>query len=103
MNQECIVMFRRSILLALLLCSMAVAQPTEKLQGMLQRIFGSTEFGPAIRNRRDPAGGARWIENGQAYSTIEPAASGAGRAIVRYDPANCKRDGLLSVAQLTSQ
>ena len=95
-------MFTRSAFLALLLCSMAAAQPSEKLQGMLQRIFGSTEFSAAgSGGRRGGAGGARWIEDGQAYATIEPAAGGGGREIVRYDPATGKRDILVSVTQLT--
>src|SRR5215470_8452212 len=92
---------RRSVLIGILLCSLAPAQPSERLQSMLQRIFASNEFGPAPRGRRDPSGGARWIENGKAYSTIEAAAGGSGREIVRYDPATGKRDVLVSVAQLT--
>src|SRR5436309_9718598 len=93
--------FRQAVVSGFILCSMTAAQPSQKLQGMLRRIFDSREFGGAGRGGRG-AGGARWMEDGQAYTAIEPAASGGGASeIVRYDPATGKHEILLSAAQLT--
>jgi dipeptidyl-peptidase-4 len=41
------------------------------------------------------------MEDGQSFSAIEPAPGGAGREIVRYDPATGKREVLVSAEQLT--
>ena len=89
----------------LLLAGVAAAQPSEKLQDMLRRIFNSTEFtgggGGARGGRGGGGGGARWMEGGEFYATVEPAPGGAGREIVRYDPATGKREVLVSAEQLT--
>ena len=45
-------------------------------------------------------GPARWLEDGTAYTTVEPAANG-GSEIVRYDAATGARSVLISGAQLT--
>jgi len=66
----CVRSFSQAVVSGLLLCSMGAAQPSEKLQGMLRRIFDSREFGGAGRSGRG-AGGARWMEDGQAYAAIE--------------------------------
>jgi dipeptidyl-peptidase-4 len=70
---------------------------------MLRRIFNSTEFtGGGAGGRAGRGGGAvRWMDDGQSYAAIEPASGGAGREIVRYDPATSKREVLVSAAQLT--
>jgi len=41
------------------------------------------------------------MDGGQSYSVVEPAPGGAGREIVRYDPATGKPDVLVSAEQLT--
>ncbi len=69
---------------------------------MLRRIFDSNEFtgiGAAARGGR---GGAHWVEDGQSYTTIEPAPDGIRPEIVRYDPATGKREVVVSAQQLTS-
>ena len=87
----------KPLLVAMLACAPLVAQPSEKLQAMLARIFNSNEFSGGGRGggRRGGPGGTRWIEGGNAYAAIENG------EIVRYDPATGKRDVLVSAAQLT--
>lgn len=89
----------------LLVSAIATAQPSEKMQDMLRRIFNSNEFtgGAGVpRGGRGGGGGAvRWMEDGQGYAAIEAAANGAGREIVRYDPSTNKREILVSAEQLT--
>lgn len=88
----------RSVVLSLLLCSMAAAQPSEKLHQTLKRIFASNEFVVGDDGgRRGPRGitAPRWMDDGVTYTTVE-----AGE-IVRYDAATGKRDILISKAQLT--
>ena len=64
----------------------------------LERIFASDEF------RAERFGPARWLEGGEAYTTLEaePAADGAkaGRDIVRYDAATGERTVLVSARSL---
>ena len=60
----------------------------------LERIFGSSEF----RNER--FGPARWLEGGEAYTTLEPAAADSGMDIVRYDAATGERTVLVAAARL---
>ena len=57
----------------------------------LERIFGSSErFGPA-----------RWLEGGDAYTTLEPAGdSDGGMDIVRYDAATAERTILVAARRL---
>ena len=91
-------MRRKLVVLILVFCSMAAAQPSARLQQKLQRIFASNEFRSAeTRDRRLPGSAAppRWTDDGRAYSTVE------SNEIVRYDPATGKRELLVSAAQLT--
>src|SRR4051794_25788103 len=74
----------------LFLTSAAAAQPSEKLQVTLQRIFNSNQF--AGRGGRG-GGAARWMENGAAYATVEQG------QIVRYDTATGARSVLVSSEQ----
>ena len=60
----------------------------------LERIFGSSEF----RNER--FGPARWLEGGEAYTTLEPAAADSGMDIVRYDAATGERTVLVAATRL---
>src|SRR5258708_11974924 len=44
----------------------------------------------------------RWFDGGQSYITMEPAAGGHGRDLVKYDTATGKnREVLITAAQLT--
>ena len=61
---------------------------------LFRRLFASDDFTPKT------FGPARWIEEGAAYTTLEPSASGA-KEIVRYDTASGARTILVSAAQLT--
>src|SRR5215472_5783144 len=46
----------------------------------------------------------RWFEGGQSYITMEPAAGGHGRDLVKYDTATGKnREVLITAAQLTPE
>jgi hypothetical protein len=71
--------------LVLLLCLAPVAAPAASAQQAdsslltLDRIYGSKEFAP------QPFGPARWLEDGTAYTTLEPAADGPGQDLVSYD------------------
>jgi dipeptidyl-peptidase-4 len=87
----------RIFVVALLVAAPLIAQPGEKLQSMLARIFNSTEFSAGGRGggRRGAGGGTRWIEGGNAYAAIENG------QIVRYDTAGGARTVILSAAQLT--
>ena len=95
----------RGASLAFLICAAASAQPSEKLQDMLRRIFNSTEFTPGAAGARGGRGGGggaiRWLDDGQSYSALEPSPDGRAREIVRYDAATGRRDLLVSAAQLT--
>src|SRR5688572_10301677 len=82
---------------ALLTAGMA-AQPDERwkaLEQQIDRIYGHNEYAlPRF-------GPARWLEDGTAYTTVEPAPGPAGGSdIVRYDAATGARTVLISAAQL---
>jgi len=69
-----------------------VAQATALLT--LERIFGSDEF------KLKPFGPARWLDNGEGYTTLEASASGNGTDIVRYDTKSGKRTVLVLAHRL---
>src|SRR5215472_14019794 len=85
--------------LVLVLSTPAVAQPSEKLRSMLDRIFNSGEFAAGGRGgggrRGGSGGGMRWADGGRAWDTIE------NREIVRYETATGNRRVLVSAADLT--
>jgi len=61
----------------------------------LDRIFAGREFAP------ERFGPARWMKDGETYTTLEPsAASKAGRDIVRYRAGSGTREVLVSAAKL---
>ncbi|HXG43595.1 MAG TPA: S9 family peptidase [Gemmatimonadales bacterium] len=89
-------MFRLVCLTATLLVMAAgpsLAQQDSTLLSV-RRIFGSADFRP------DQFGPARWLAGGTAYTTLEPAESGKGQDIVRYDAATGARSILVPAAQL---
>ncbi len=61
----------------------------------LERIYSSREFAG------ESFGPAHWIENGRAYTTLEAAATGGGRDLVRYDTDGGGREVLVPAALLT--
>jgi dipeptidyl-peptidase-4 len=77
--------------------SLAVyAQPGDKRILTLDRIFSSNDF------RSETFGPARWLDDGSAYTTLEPApANKEARDIIRYEAATGARTVLISASSLT--
>ena len=61
----------------------------------VHRIFATGDF------RGERFGPTRWIENGTAYTTLEPVQGGRGLEIVRYETATAARSVLVSGRELT--
>lgn len=72
----------------------ASAQQTDPSRLTVQRIYGSSEFAS------QPFGPSRWLGDGAAYTTVEPAADGVGQEIVRYDVERGNREVLVAARQL---
>jgi len=73
----------------------AHAQVADKRILTLDRIFASNEF------RSETFGPARWLEDGRAYTTLEPSATNKeARDIVRYEAASGARTVLIAAASL---
>ena len=86
--------FRALALLAFLgLSAPATAQQTDPSRLTVQRIYGSPEF------TAQPFGPSRWLGDGSAYTTLEPA-EGGGLDIVRYDVETDKREVMVAASQL---
>ena len=87
-----------AVSLALAMAAALAAQPAklpQLLQDRLERIFAKKEFEP---KRFGPA---RWIENGKAYSTLEPSAAlSDAKDLIRYDPVTGARRVLLAAERL---
>ena len=60
----------------------------------MQRIYGSPEFAA------QPFGPSRWLGDGGAYTTLEPAGDGGGKDIVRYDVERGTREILIPASAL---
>jgi dipeptidyl-peptidase-4 len=94
-------MIRRSFAPAVALASLLLVPgrlpgQTVPAADMVRRLFGSREFSPTQR-----FGPARWIENGAAYTTLEPSEAVKGAVdILRYDPATGARGVMISARQL---
>ncbi len=88
------------ILLVIAVASLARSAEADSRQGSqlgetLRRVFATREF--AAKH----FGPAEWLEEGKAYTTLEPAASGGqGKDIVKYDCATGQREVLVSAGQL---
>src|SRR5690349_24472978 len=78
----------------LCLASKAFSQSADPGRLTLQRIFASRDF---FGQRFGPA---RWLESGDAYTTLELAVGG-GTDIVRYDAATGARAVIVPAARLT--
>lgn len=73
----------------------AHAQAVDKRTLTLDRIFASNEF------RSETFGPARWVEDGSAYTTLEPSATHKeARDIVRYEAASGARTILIGATSL---
>jgi dipeptidyl-peptidase 4 len=73
-----------------------IAQTNDKGTLTLDRIFGSSEF------RSETFGPARWLDDGNAYTTLERSAPGKEALdIVRYETATGARSVLIAAALLT--
>jgi dipeptidyl-peptidase-4 len=78
-------------------CSVLSAGPLTgaELEAQLERIFTAKEY--AAR----PFGPARWLDEGRAYTTVEPSAAVAdAKDIVRYETTTGERRVLVSAADL---
>ena len=71
----------------------AAAQQTDPSRLTVQRIYGSPEFAA------QPFGPSRWLGDGSAYTTLEPA-EGGGLDIVRYDVETDRREVMVAARQL---
>jgi len=73
----------------------ARAQVKPEVSQLLQRFYNTEEFEPKV------FGPARWLENGDAYTTVEASSTvKAAREIVRYSTASGERSVMVSAAQL---
>jgi dipeptidyl-peptidase-4 len=70
------------------------AQQTDPSRLTVQRIYASPEF------VAKPFGPARWLADGAAYTTVEPAAAGPGQDLVRYDVERGSREVLVPASRL---
>ena len=84
----------RAALLVATLAAAAHPQGSDQSTLTLQRIFASREF---FGQRFGPA---RWLTAGDAYTTLEPAASATGVDIVRYDAEMGRRTVLVPASRL---
>ena len=71
------------------------AQQADSSLLTLDRIYGSKEFAP------QPFGPARWLADGTAYTTLEPAAEGRGQDLVRYFVVSGRREVMVAARELT--
>ncbi len=94
---------RRCLTLLLALCAAAAypfalplqAQVSSASDQLLHRMYASPDFEVKY------FGPARWLDDGSAYTTVEPSAAVKdARDIVRYETATGKREVLVSASQL---
>ncbi|HEX2187536.1 MAG TPA: S9 family peptidase [Longimicrobiaceae bacterium] len=62
----------------------------------VERVFSPEFYG-------DPFGPVKWLGDGSGYTTLEPAAEGAGRDIVRYDARTGQRSVLVAARRLVPE
>ena len=90
---------RASLLITAVLALSTAALPASAQQGdpsllTIRRIYASGEFAA------EPFGPARWLEDGTAYTTLEPSADGTGADLVRYDVEKGTREVMVAARQL---
>ncbi|HEU5039824.1 MAG TPA: S9 family peptidase [Gemmatimonadales bacterium] len=81
------------VLLVLTSAAPVLAQDDPSLL-TIRRIYQTPEFAP------QPFGPSRWLGDGAAYTTLEPAEDGPGADIVRYDVERGDRQVLVAARQL---
>ncbi len=84
------------VLTVLVVTGPAAAQDDPSLLS-IRRIYQSPEFAP------QPFGPSRWLGDGSAYTTVEPATEGGGADLVRYDVERGTREVLVPARQLIPQ
>jgi dipeptidyl-peptidase-4 len=72
----------------------ATAQVPDSSLLSIQRIYGTREF------VAEGFGPSRWVDNGAAYTTVEPSPGAKGRDIVRYDVEGGRREVVVPAARL---
>ncbi len=78
-----------------LLVATAYGQSADKRILTLDRIFSSSEF------RSETFGPARWLDDGSAYTTLEPSSDNREtHDIIRYETATGARSVLIAAASL---
>jgi dipeptidyl-peptidase 4 len=91
-------MSRKSIALLCLLLSWSLVSSqggeADPSQLTLDRIITAGEF------HAEGFGPARWLKDGSGYTTLEAAADGHGRDVVKYDPATGRREILVAASRL---
>ncbi|MGH9875821.1 MAG: S9 family peptidase [Pyrinomonadaceae bacterium] len=94
---ECKLKSFATALASVVFCALAICgQPADKRILTLDRIFSSRDF------RSETFGPARWLDDGSAYTTLEPSpVNKEAREIVRYEAATGVRSVLISAASLT--
>ncbi len=80
--------------LSVLSASLLSAQQPDSTRLSLSRIYGSGEFAA------QPFGPSRWLDTGEAYTTLEPNAEETGTDLVRYDVEKGTREVMVTSAQL---
>src|SRR5260370_31789978 len=81
---------------SLAIASLGAEAQSPDVVDLLRREFIAHDF--AVRS----FGPSQWLNGGESYTTIEPAAKGQeARDIVRYDTATGQREVLVSASQLT--
>ena len=88
----------RRALASLALCVLATAAPAAAQDDpallSIRRIYQTPEFAA------QPFGPSRWLGDGSAYTTLEPAEDGPGADLVRYDVERGERQVLVPARQL---
>lgn len=72
----------------------AQSTPTDAARLSVERIFASRDFAA------ERFGPARWMADGESYTTVEPAAAGAGRDLVLYRAESGAREVLVPASRL---
>ncbi len=82
------------IVAALVSCGTLRAEEPAVSALTVGRLFGEREFGT------DPLPARQWSRRSSTYFTLEKAASGSGRELVRNDPATGKKDVVVPASAL---
>ncbi|HET8625568.1 MAG TPA: hypothetical protein VFM14_18550 [Gemmatimonadales bacterium] len=70
------------------------AQQTDSSLLTIARIYSTRDFAA------ETCGPSRWVDNGAGYTTLEPAAGGKGRDLIRYDTDRGTRQVMLQAHRM---